>query len=52
MNLTTILIIAGCFVLLILVVGIVLSLRKEKTDVDERIDKYVEEQKSDIPEDK
>jgi tight adherence protein B len=52
MNLTTILIIAGCFVLLILIVGIVLSLRKEKTDVDERIDKYVEEQKSDIPEDK
>ena len=45
MNTTTILIIAGCFVLLLLGGGIALSLRTEKTDVDERIDKYVEEPK-------
>ncbi|MBN2258052.1 MAG: type II secretion system F family protein [Anaerolineaceae bacterium] len=45
MELTTLLIIGGCFVFLILIVGIALSLRKEKTEVDERIDKYVEEQK-------
>lgn len=45
MNTTTILIIAGCFVLLLLGAGIALSLRTEKTDVDERIDKYVEEPK-------
>lgn len=45
MNTTTILIIAGCFVLLLIGAGIVLSLRTEKTDVDERIDKYVEEPK-------
>jgi tight adherence protein B len=45
MNTTTILIIAGCFVLLLIGAGIALSLRTEKTDVDERIDKYVEEPK-------
>jgi tight adherence protein B len=52
MNTTTIMIIAGCFVLLLLIVGVVLSTRKEKTDVDERIDKYVEEQKIEGPVDK
>jgi tight adherence protein B len=49
MNLTTILIISGCIVLVLLIAGIVLSLRQEKTDVDERIDKYVEEQRPEIP---
>lgn len=44
MNLTTILVIAGCFILLLLGIGLALSLRTEKTEVDERIDKYVEEQ--------
>jgi tight adherence protein B len=48
MNTTTILIIAGCFVLLLLGAGIALSLRTEKTDVDERIDKYVEEPKPEV----
>ncbi len=45
MNTTTILVIVGCFVVLLLGAGIALSLRTEKTDVDERIDKYVEEPK-------
>jgi tight adherence protein B len=50
MDLTVLLAIVGCFVLLLLIIGIVLSLRKEKTEVDERIDKYVEEQKPVITE--
>ncbi|MGA9399123.1 MAG: type II secretion system F family protein [Anaerolineaceae bacterium] len=50
MNLTYILIIAGIFVFILLIVGIVISLRTERTEVDERIDKYVEEQKPAIPE--
>jgi len=49
MDLTFILIIAGVFVFILLVVGIVISLRTERTEVDERIDKYVEEQKPTIP---
>lgn len=50
MNLTLILILAGGFIVILLVVGVVISLRTEKTEVDERIDKYVEEQQTGTPE--
>ncbi len=49
MNLTLILILAGVFIFILLIVGIVVSMRTERTEVDERIDKYVEEQKPAIP---
>ncbi len=52
MNLTTLLIIVGVVVLLLLIVGIVMSTRQEKTEVDERLEQIVEEQKPEVPLDK
>jgi tight adherence protein B len=52
MNLTTLLAIVGVFVFLLLIVGIVMSTRQEKTEVDERLEQYVEEQKPQGPVDK
>jgi tight adherence protein B len=52
MNLTTLLIIVGVVVLLLLIVGIVMSTRQEKTEVDERLEQIVEEQKPVVPLDK
>ena len=49
MNLTTLLIIVGVVVLLLLIVGIVMSTRQEKTEVDERLEQIVEEQKPEVP---
>ena len=52
MNLTTLLIIVGVVVFLLLIVGIVMSTRQEKTEVDERLEQIVEEQRPEIPLDK
>jgi tight adherence protein B len=52
MNLTTLLIIVGVIVLLLLIVGIVMSTRQEKTEVDERLEQIVEVQKPEGPLDK
>jgi acyl-coenzyme A synthetase/AMP-(fatty) acid ligase len=49
MSLTLILVLAGVFIFGLLIVGIVVSLRPARTEVDERIDKYVEEEKPPVP---
>jgi tight adherence protein B len=49
MSTTLLLIFAGVFIFVLLIIGIVVSLRTERTEVDERIDKYVEEQKPVVP---